>query len=67
MGEQMTKQLSPIGSAIGNIVFNAISVLFLVALWYLYGKFAPLLAYGAIISQRYAIHCWLSRYGVGLR
>ena len=59
--------MTPFRSALGNVVFNLISVAFLVALWLLYDKFAPLLAYGAIMAQRYAIHCWLAKHGISLR
>ena len=59
--------MTPFRSALGNVIFNLISLAFLVALFLLYGKFAPLLAYGAILSQRYAIHCYVQRFGISLR
>lgn len=58
---------SPFRRAVAVIICHLIEMAFVVALWSLYDPFAAVLAVGAIIANRYAIHCWLSKFGISLR
>lgn len=54
-------------SAFGNITFNLISIVLIIAICWLYGSLAGSLAVCVAMSQRYALHFWVSKYGLSLR